>query len=333
MAGHDIIVIGGSAGSLDALKRILPHLPADLPASVYIVTHVPHGVTSHMPDIFRRLCGLPVAVAQDGEEVAPGRILFGPSGAHLLLIDGKVKLGLGPRENMARPAIDPLFRSAALAYGPRVTGVVLTGMLDDGAAGLVAVRRCGGIAVVQDPVDAEQDEMPRNAIAATSVDHILPSSEIAALITHLANEPAGRAPPPPADLRVEVEIAAGGRSDHERIAGIADLVPVTCPTCQGSMSEIRDGHPLRYRCQVGHAFTARQLAHEQEAAVDEAMRIALRVLDERVTLVSRMAVDAKKNGRTAAAEMYRGRVEEYRRYAETIREAVMLRLAPVEEDA
>ena len=328
MPGHDIIVIGGSAGSFEVLKAILPRLPADFDAAVFVVTHLPSGVRSRQPEIFRDRCALPVRAAEDGEPVRPGQILFAPGDSHLLLIDGRVQLGRGPRENMSRPSIDPLFRSAALAYGPRVIGVVLTGMLDDGAAGLVAVRRCGGLAVVQDPADAEFDEMPRNAIAATSVDHLAAAEQIADLLVTLHAKEPGPAVPPPRDLQLEVEIAAGGRSDAEEIAQIADLVPMTCPSCQGSLSQIKEAQPLRFRCQVGHAFTAKQLEAEQENAVDEALRIALRVIDERAELVSRMAVDAAQTGRLAVADLYRSRAEEYRGYAETIRRAVLLRMRP-----
>lgn len=330
MPGHDIIVIGGSAGAFQALKQILPGLPADLAASVFVVTHLPQGVRSNLPEIFQRLCALPVQLAEDGGSIVPGTIVFAPAGAHLLLMDGRMRLGVGPRENSARPAVDPLFRSAAVAYGPRVIGVVLTGMLDDGAAGLVAVRRCGGMAVVQDPVDATHDAMPRHAIAATSIDHLARADEIAALIVRLARMPAEQAFPAPKDLELEVIIAAGGRSDAREIGKIASLVPFTCPSCSGSLSEINDSHPLRYRCQVGHAFTARQLEVEQEAAVDEALRVALRVIGERAELVTRMSLDAATSARSAAAELYRERATEYRAYAETIRRAVMLRMQGTE---
>lgn len=326
MPGHDIIVIGGSAGAFEALKLILPELPADLPASVFVVTHLPHGRRSNLPEIFQRLCALSVRVAEDGDEIVPGRIVFAPAERHLLLIDGRLRLGLGPRENNSRPAIDPLFRSAAVAHGPRVIGVVLTGMLDDGAAGMVAIRRCGGIAVVQDPVDAAFDEMPRNAIAATSVDHLAHADAIPALLEQLALAPAGPGLPPPQDLELEVRIAAGGRSDAHEIEKIATLVPFTCPGCSGSMSEVKGSRPLRYRCQVGHAYTAKQLEAEQESAVDEALRVALRVIGERAELVGRMALDAATSGRNAAADLYRERADEYRGYAETIRRAVLLRM-------
>ncbi|HEX8446698.1 MAG TPA: chemotaxis protein CheB, partial [Sphingomonas sp.] len=152
--GHDIVVVGGSAGSLSVLKTLLGALPAGLPASVFIVTHLPTGMRSTIPELLDRLSPLPVAAAHDGEAIVPGRVYVAPPGSHMLIVDGHVRLGFGPRENLSRPAIDPLFRSAAIAHGRRVVGVVLTGMLDDGSAGLAAIRRCGGLAVVQDPVDA-----------------------------------------------------------------------------------------------------------------------------------------------------------------------------------
>lgn len=327
MAGHDIIAIGGSAGSLDALKTILGDLPADLPASLFVVTHRPSGIASHLHDVLALHSRLPIAEAEDGAPIRPGTVVVAPAGSHLLLVDGRMRLGLGPRENMARPAVDALFRSAALAYGPRIVGVVLSGMLDDGAAGLAAIRRCGGLAVVQDPVDAAFDEMPRSAIAAASIDHLAPARTMGALLARLAGEPAGSAVPPPPDLALEVEIATGGRSDGARIAEIADAVPMTCPDCGGVLAEVRGSKPLRYRCQTGHGYTARQLDQDKEEAVDEALRVALRIVDERVELVARMSLDAARSGRPAVAEMYRTRSEEYRGYAETIRRAVLLSMA------
>lgn len=326
-AGHDVVVIGGSAGSLPVLKTVLGALPADFPAAVLIVTHLPTGVPSTIPDLLDRLCPLPVVRAAEGEPVAAGRVYVAPADAHLLVIEGRIRLGQGPRENLSRPAIDPLFRSAAVCFGPRVVGVVLSGMLDDGAAGLASIRRCGGIAIVQDPVDADYDDMPRNAIAATSVDEIAIAADIAAVLQRAVRQPAGAVRDVPRDLALEVDIALGGRSDFARMIEIADTVPMTCPTCAGVLSEIREGPPLRYRCQTGHGFSAKMLEQRQQSAVDEALRVALRIIDERTALVTRMGIDAAQTGRLGSAEMYAQRAAEYRGYAEVIRKAV-LEIAP-----
>jgi two-component system, chemotaxis family, protein-glutamate methylesterase/glutaminase len=245
---------------------------------------------------------------------------------HLILADGTIRLGRGPRENMARPAIDPLFRSAAAAYGPRVIGLVLSGLLNDGSSGLEAIKRCGGLALVQDPADAIADEMPRNALSAVTADLIAPSARLGDVLSDLAREQAGPRLPVPPEIRLEVDIAAGERIDSEVLRRFADPVALTCPNCHGVLSRVRGAKPLRFRCQVGHALTADVVAKEQENAVDEALRVALRIIEERAELVSRMAEDGRASGRPAVAEMYGERAIEYRRYADTIRRAVLMSL-------
>jgi two-component system chemotaxis response regulator CheB len=237
-------------------------------------------------------------------------------------------LGRGPRENMVRPAIDPLFRSAALQYGPRVIGVVLSGFLSDGAAGLTAIKRCGGIALVQDPSEAVADEMPVRALEATTVDLCVPSGRLGDILSELVREQAGVALPIPPEIQLEVEIAAGERIGSDTLMGIADPAALTCPSCGGVLSKLRPGRPLRFRCQVGHAYTADALAKEQEGRVDEALRVALRILEERAELVQRMAEDARLSGRRAVSELYEGWATEYRNHAEMIRRAVLQSLDP-----
>ncbi|WP_376100475.1 chemotaxis protein CheB [Roseomonas sp. CCTCC AB2023176] len=220
------------------------------------------------------------------------------------------------------------FRSAAAAYGSRVIGVVLSGLLNDGAAGLEAVARCGGLALVQDPADAIADEMPRSALAAVAAGLPVPSARLGDVLSELVREPAGPRIPVPPDIRLEVDIAAGERVDSSILSRIADPAAITCPNCHGVLSTVRGSRPLRFRCQVGHALTADVVAKEQENAVDEALRVALRVVEERAELVSRMAADGRNSGRRAVAEMYEERATEYRNYAETIRRAVLLSMAP-----
>lgn len=335
VATKDIIVIGGSAGSGAVLRQVLRDLPADLPASVFISTHIPSHMPSLLTEVLAGNAALPVSQAVDGQPIEAGRIYVAAPDRHLLLMEGTIRLGTGPRENMVRPSIDPLFRSAALSYGPRVVGVVLTGMLNDGAAGLNAIKAAGGTAVVQHPLDAEADQMPLAALEATEVDHVAPAAKLGELLGTIAGTEAGPYRPPPEELRLEVEIAAGARLGSEKLRRIATPSALSCPDCHGVLSEVNGPGPLRYRCQIGHAYTAENLAaHIDE--VDEAVRVAMRVMEERVTLVERMALDARRTGRTAVAELYEARAEEYRRYANTLRDAAItsLRLgrAPREQD-
>ena len=325
---RDIVVIGGSAGATAPLKATLASLPADLPAAVFVALHIPARSIGILATVASAVSSLPVRQAEDGLPITPGTITLAVPDHHLILAKGHMRLGRGPRENMARPAIDPLFRSAAVSYGSRVIGVVLSGMLSDGASGLEAIKRCGGVAVVQDPADALANEMPLSALRATTVDLTIPGARLGDVLSDLVREPAGWPVSIPPDIRLEVDIAAGERVDTEVLRRIADASALTCPACGGVMSAVRSSKPLRFRCQVGHAMTADIMAKEQENSIDEALRVALRVIEERAELVARMAEDGRNSGRRAVAETYGERAAEYRRYADTIRQAVLRFMTP-----
>jgi two-component system chemotaxis response regulator CheB len=293
-----------------------------------VVLHIPAQGIGILSTVASSASRLPVAQAKSGMVIERGHIYLAVPDHHLLLYESHIMLGRGPRENLARPAIDPLFRSAALQYGPRVIGVVLSGLLSDGAAGLNAIKRCGGMTLVQDPTDAIADEMPLRAMEATTVDLCAPGGKIGDVLSDLARETPGAALPVPPEIRLEVEIAAGERIGSDSIAGIADPAPLTCPACGGVLSTLKAGQPLRFRCQVGHAFTAEVLAREQESKVDEALRVALRIIEERAELVHRMAQDGRQSGRVAVAQMYDARAAEYREYADLIRRVILQTLDP-----
>jgi len=319
MPNRDIIVIGGSSGATAPLKQILASLPGDLAAAVFVVLHIPaHGI-GILATVTSAASRLPVVQAESGMSIKNGQIYLPAPNRHLMLRGSHLMLGKGPRENMVRPAIDPLFRSAALQYGPRVIGVVLSGLLSDGAAGLNAIRRCGGVALVQDPSDAIADEMPLRALEATTVDLCVPGAKMGDVLADLTREAAGLPLPIPPEIRLEVEIAAGERIGSNSLSGIADPAALTCPSCGGVLSSLKIGHPLRFRCQIGHAFTANALGSLQEGRVDEALRVALRIIEERSELVHRMAADGRHRGRAAVARMYEARAAEYREYADMIR--------------
>jgi two-component system chemotaxis response regulator CheB len=322
---RDLVVIGGSAGASTPLRRIVSALPADLPAAVLVVIHLPSTGEGLLPVLssLSRPATLPVRNAEDGAELRPGHIYIAPPNRHLLVVDGHLKLGAGPRENMMRPAVDALFRSAAISHGPRAIGVILSGMLNDGASGLAAIKRCGGIALVQAPSDAEARDMPIAALEATPVDLSAAAAELAEAVLRFVSEPPGPPRDVPDDIRFEVEIAAGGRIDADRLRAIAATSAITCPDCGGVLSEVRGSGPVRFRCQVGHAFTGRALLECQEGLVDEAMRVALRIIEERASLVTRMSRDASQAGRTSMAEMYDRRAKEYQDHVDVLRKAIM----------
>ncbi|AWB20867.1 chemotaxis protein CheB [Methylobacterium currus] len=325
MRNRDIVVIGGSSGATVPLRTILGALPADLPAALFIVLHIPARSLGLLATVTAAASRLPVRAAADGMAIRPGTITLGVPDHHLILTETGIRLGRGPRENMARPSIDPLFRSAAAAFGPRVIGILLSGLLNDGASGLEAIKSCGGLTLVQDPADALADEMPRSALEALEVDLTLSAARIGDVLSDLVRGPAGPRLPVSPELRLEIDVAAGERIDSDVLRRIADPAALTCPHCSGVLSQVRDAKPLRFRCQVGHAFSAEAVAKEQEGAVDEAMRVALRIIEERAELVRRMARDGLEAGRMTVAAIYEERAAEYRRYAETIRKAVLLK--------
>ncbi|MYZ48785.1 chemotaxis protein CheB [Propylenella binzhouense] len=332
MENRDIIAIGGSSGATAPLKAILGGLPPDLPAAVFVVLHIPSRSIGLLATVASAAGPLPVRQAEDGMAIERGHVYIAAPDHHLIVAKGRMRLGRGPRENMVRPAIDPLFRSAALAYGPRVIAVVLSGLLSDGAAGLNVVKRCGGVALVQDPEDAVADEMPRRAIEATEVDLCVPGARLGDVLSDLARQAAGPPLPVPPEVSLEVDIAMGERADTELVSRFAEPAALTCPSCGGVLSAVHRGKPLRFRCQVGHAFTADVLAKEQESRVDEAIRVALRIIEERAELVSRMGQEARSAGRSAVADLYEDRAREYRAYAGTLRAAALRSIGLAADD-
>ncbi|MCZ8390214.1 chemotaxis protein CheB [Achromobacter xylosoxidans] len=322
MDKRDVIAIGGSLGAIEAVKQLCRDLPADLAATMFIVIHIgAHGM-NRLADIFGAQSAFPVTTAVHGERLQRGHAYVAPADHHLLVIDGVAILGRGPRENMARPAIDPLFRSVAMSYGPRAIAVVLTGMLNDGAAGLADVKRCGGTTVVQNPADALAADMPWGALLGSDVDHRAPLSQMAALLTRLSAQEAGPPVPVPAEVRIEVDIALGRVTGTQTLASISDPVGLSCPACGGILSQVRRSSPLRFRCQVGHGYTAESLATEKEESVDEALRVALRIMEERALLTQKMADEARGAGREATAASYSERSRESRAYADILKRGI-----------
>jgi two-component system, chemotaxis family, protein-glutamate methylesterase/glutaminase len=263
-----------------------------------------------------------VLLAAEEQRFALGRVYLAPPDRHLLVGADHVHIRRGPRENGARPAIDPLFRSAAANCTTRVIGVVLTGLLDDGTAGLQAIKRCGGLAVVQDPSEAAYAQMPRSAVRHVVVDHVLSLEEIAAALPRLVRDGRPPAREVPGDIRIEALIAAqefGNMqySDEERA-----LSPITCPECHGSLREIRDGELVRFRCHTGHGFTLDTLRVVQGQEWERALYGALRAQQERAELVQRMADEARVRGAVRSAEQLRQRAKDYDEGADLLRRLI-----------
>lgn len=288
MDGHDVIVIGASAGGLKAVSAVLGALPADLPAAILVVQHLAPDHESILPKLLNDVSDLRVTSPTDGEKVVPGRVYVAVPDHHMLLRDGRVHILRGPQENRFRPSIDALFRSAARAYGSRVIGIVLTGNLDDGTVGLQTIKKRGGITVVQDPDEAEYPSMPKIALRYVKVDHVVPVADAGALLTRLVAQPRAAQDAFPVTPEIEIESAIAEQVMNtkeflENVERIGKRTTYTCPDCNGAIWQIGEGEPLKLRCHVGHSFTGGVFAKEQRRHIETALWSAVRIMEEAVT--------------------------------------------------
>ena len=295
MATRDIVLIGASAGGVEAISAIVAGFPRDLKAAVFVVLHVSRG-RSVLPEILTRAGRLPATHPGDGERIEYGKVYVAPPDHHMTIEGDVIRITHGPSENGVRPAVDPLFRSAARAFGPRVVAVVATGSLDDGTAGMAAVKEAGGTAIVQDPDEAFSPSMPRSVMAAVAVDHVLPVGEIAPMIVALVREEASSRGPRRGPHVVAMEpdrgpeqLALGGEDRP------GDVSVFTCPECSGTLWESEEStNILRFRCRVGHVYTQESMLAAQVDSVDRALWTALRALEERAALSRKLAARARE---------------------------------------
>jgi two-component system, chemotaxis family, protein-glutamate methylesterase/glutaminase len=323
---RDVVVVGASAGGVEALTRLVPELPAEFPAALFVVLHLSSSGTSVLPDILARGGSLPTSVARDGEKFDRGHVYVAPPDRHLILAGSRMQLSAGPRENGHRPAIDPLFRSAARTYGPRVIAVVLSGTLDDGAAGARLVKERGGAVLVQASGDALYSAMPEHAAAAvTDVDGAYTASELAGRVGELVEEPL--------ESRWEARVEARDRAEQAAVAAVAgaqDSEPaeLSCPECGGPLWERGEGQFVDFACRVGHVYSPESLIAEQGSSLERALWSATRGLYERADLYRRLARRAE--GKTTLVERFERRASAAEEHAEAIREALD-RLTPAHD--
>lgn len=289
MSPERVVVIGASAGGLEAVTELLAELPADFAAAVLVVIHIGAAGPSFLAGILSRAGPLPVQEAVDGEPLRAGQVYVSVPDRHLLIQDGRIAVRRGPKENRFRPSVDALFRSAAYTHGPGVIAVVLSGMLDDGTSGLWTVKQLGGISVVQTPSDALYDSMPKSALAQVEVDYVLPVSNIGHLLNELVLSPLpsrARLPEEAMDdierrrLEVEVRAAADEPGTEMEILQLGELSPLTCPDCHGVLVQVKEGKLIRFRCHTGHAYTASSLALSVSESVESYLYQAMRALEE-----------------------------------------------------
>jgi two-component system chemotaxis response regulator CheB len=321
---RDIVVIGSSAGGVEALTCLMAGLPRDLAAAIFVVQHVPAQYHSILPQLLTRAGHLPASHAEDGHAYKRGHVYVAPPDHHLLIEDGRMRVERGPRENGHRPAVDALFRTAARARGRSVIGVVLTGALDDGAAGLFAVKQREGYAVVQDPDEAYCPDMPRAAMEHTKVDAVVPLDEIARRLPEWTSVTVSdeEVVPHPV-MEAEAWIALHGSTAKVRSPGNPSAY--VCPDCGGVLNEIEEGSMLRFRCQVGHAFNLQSLQGAQAGKLEAALWAALRSLEQEAELARRLSHKATQINHAKSAAWHAERADAAEKQADLVRAALHLR--------
>lgn len=324
MNARHVIVIGTSAGNPHSLKELVQTLPSDLNATILVARHLAPAAENLLPELLQRVCQLEVTQAVNGEQLKTGHLYVAPPDYHMLVGDGRIILANGPRENRSRPAIDPLFRSAALAFGTSVVGVLLTGELDDGTAGLWCVKNRGGVNVVQDPNEASSPSMPRSALKHVEVDHCLPVADIGSLLAQLTRSPVAAANESSVNVALEIEnrIALGELEALHELDKIGKLTHFTCPECHSPLRELRDGTFIRFRCRSGHANSAENLMTEQAEIIERFLRAALDETEENEHLGQYLSEHARDEGDQRAAEFFLLRTAENERRAHLIHQAL-----------
>ena len=325
MAGRDIIVVGCSAGGIEALTTLVRGLPSGFPASLFVVCHLPTGVRSALPEILSREGALLASHAGDDEPFYPGHIYLAPPDRHLLLApDRKVRLSRAARENRHRPAVDPLFRSAARYYGDRVIGLILSGALSDGVAGMLAVRAGGGLALVQDPADALVAGMPRGTLEVAGADHIARAAELAPLLTSLVRQAIPDRSDPMTDPdELMQEIVEQDMDRQSRDGRHGEVSVFTCPECGGALWQVRRHEMIQFRCHVGHVYNGDVLLSEQSEALEAALWTAVRTFREKSILAIQLANRARAEGNVDAAARFDEQARQASRYGSLIRQYLL----------
>lgn len=321
MGNRDVLAIGTSAGGVEALAFLAARFQPKFPASILVTIHLSSQFRSALDEVLSRAGPLPASFAKHGEIFRKGHIYLAPPDRHLLVDGDRLHLGAGPRENNARPAIDAMLRSVAVCCGSRAIGVVLTGTLGDGASGLWAINRCSGMSVVQDPKDAAFPEMPLNALNRAKPDHVVSLTQMPVLLESLVHQPAGASIPAPSSIKFEVEIARTGHSTMEEMDRLGRRSVLACPDCHGVMWEIDEGELVRYRCHVGHTYTAELMSVALDENLRRALASAVRALEERVALARKLCEQARESG-YRHAEAWAAKAREYERELDVVRESI-----------
>jgi two-component system chemotaxis response regulator CheB len=326
MKTHDIIVVGASAGGVEALREFVKHLPINFAGSVFVVLHIPPYSESRLPEILSAAGPLTAIHPRDGEYIKPGIIYIAPSDHHMLIEKNRVIVKKGPKENRFRPSIDALFRSAAYSYGNRVIGIVLSGMLDDGTSGLWSVKRMGGMAIIQNPHDAQQPQMPQNVLEYVDVDYKLNVADMGSFLEAMAREPASAKSKLSKEelklLKMEIVIATRDDAFELGIIDMGVLTPFTCPECHGALVRLQEGNLIRFRCHTGHAYTASSLLAEVSETVESILWQGMRGMEEMVMMLRLIADQYTKMKNKKAAALFRAKAKRSEAKAKIIHDSI-----------
>jgi two-component system, chemotaxis family, protein-glutamate methylesterase/glutaminase len=326
IATRDIIVVGASAGGITALVELLRSIPDNFKATIFVVLHLPPSSPSALPAILTRAGVLKAQHPVDGERVKAGMIYVATPDHHMLLEDNRVLVKKGPKENNFRPSIDALFRSAAYEYGPRVIGIVLSGLLNDGTSGLWTVKRLGGTTIIQDPTDADFPSMPLNVLNYVKVDHAISASAIGPLLQKLTKERAAKQPKISKEelefLKMEVIISKQDNAFAMGIMNEGDLTAFTCPECNGVLVRLIEGKFIRFRCHTGHAYTASSLLADLSKSVEETLWQAMRGLEETTLLLNQISEHFKTQDLKEAARIFAAKADMTTKRARVIHDSV-----------
>jgi len=319
-----IFVIGASSGGFRAVSRMMSHIPKGLNASYLIVLHSAYNTNNALSSLLAQHTDLDVCDAEHGMEIKPDTAYIAKVNHHLFVRDSKLFLSKGPRENLFRPAIDVLFRSAAVAFQNRCVGILLTGRLNDGTNGLECIQKCGGTTIIENPETAEFSSMPLYAKESMEIDYIVNIQGIPQLIKTLSARDLPPQSPVPAHIRRENEIAIKIKSQIGLQEDLGTEVPISCASCGGPLWEMKDSNPKRYRCHVGHAFSQEALLKQQESSVEEALWVSVRTLEERRNLMTSMARDYEKKGMKQLVKSYDHKIEEISEHIKSIKSVLQL---------
>ena len=316
-----VIVIGTSAGGAEALSRLMNDLPKDFLIPIFIVWHISPVSSNYLPKMLAKSTNLGVKSAENGEKIVPGQIYIAPPDHHLIIDDGKMRVVYGPKENRFRPAIDPLFRSAADAHGPNAIGILLTGMLNDGTSGLWAIKDRGGTTIVQDPDDAQFPDMPMNALNNVEIDYRVPLTEMAKILLKLAAEPDKKDDGfKPEEMGIEVRMTTDRKVSDTDVKKIGEVSEFTCPECHGTLWKIQEGNIIRFRCRTGHAYSVEALLDELSKLIENLVWESIKGLEEYTSLIKYLAEHFHDEPLKHKKGIYLEKAEVSQKFADALRD-------------